>query len=379
MSKLERFFAGPELPSPCLAVDLDIVESNYRLLRESFARTAIYYAVKANPAEAVIKRLKALGSLFDVASLSEVELCLSLGVAPQHISWGNPIKKESDIGVAFARGVDMYAFDSHEELEKLAQCAPGSRVSCRLHIDEGTDSAVCPLSAKFGCSPITAEELMVRARELGLVPHGLSFHLGSQQTDVESWEQAIAVCAGVFRRLRDKGIDMELLNLGGGFAVRYSHDVPRAQAYAECVHTSMRRHFGNHMPTQCIEPGRSLVASAGWLRSEVLLIADRRDRAGGHKWVYLDSGRSSGLVETVNDRIVYPLYIPNHEDSAMEDVMLAGPTCDWSDIINDGVLRQVPTTLKSGDHVFFTHTGAYTTTCSSVGFNGFAPLESFYI
>ena len=239
-------------------------------------------------------------------------------------------------------------------------CAPGSRVSCRLHIEEGVTKAVCPSSAKFGCSPSMAEDLMVRARQLGLVPHGLSFHLGSQQTDVDSWEQAIAVCADVFRRLRDKGIDMELLNLGGGFAVRYSHDVPTAQAYAERVQKSIRRYFGNHSPAQCIEPGRSLVASAGWLRSEVLLIADRRDMTDGHKWVYLDSGRSSGLVETINDRIVYPLYIPNHEGSTMEDVMLAGPTCDWSDIINDGVLRQsAQNPEKRRPRVLHTHRGIY--------------------
>ncbi|MBC6497867.1 MAG: type III PLP-dependent enzyme [Alphaproteobacteria bacterium GM7ARS4] len=378
--KLRDFFASHAVSTPCLVIDLDIVESNYRMLCQSFAGCSIYYAVKANPAPEIIGRLRALGSCFDAASLPEIELCLRLGVCPSKISWGNTIKRESDIARAYERGIRLFAFDCEEELAKLSRVASGARVYCRVHM--GTGESACPVSAKFGCLEERAEYLLHMAHERGLEPYGVSFHLGSQQTSMEHWDDAIGCCASLFRRLESKGIGLRLLNLGGGFPVRYGCAVPSYSAYGGHVRACVAHHFGNRLPTMCIEPGRAMVATSGVIKTEVLLVALRDDIGNGAPWVYVDSGRSGGLVETVSKDIIYPLLSATEEASETSETMeaiLAGPTCDWSDILNEGIVRAVPKHLRSGDHLFFGNTGAYTSTCCSVGFNGFPPLTSYYI
>ncbi|NOT42343.1 MAG: type III PLP-dependent enzyme, partial [Alphaproteobacteria bacterium] len=160
--RIARFLETAKLPSPCLVVDVDMVEHHHAGLVRALPEANIFYAVKANPAVEVVSRLATAGSNFDTASLGEIDLCLNLGVAPERISYGNTIKKQSDIVAAYARGIRLFAFDSEAELEKLAVAAPGAKVFCRILVD--CSGAEWPLSRKFGCEPAMAAELLVRAR-----------------------------------------------------------------------------------------------------------------------------------------------------------------------------------------------------------------------
>src|SRR3954447_22811957 len=122
--KIARFLAQHKPATPCLVLDVDRVEENFRALRNALPLARIYYAVKANPAHQVLERLVRLSSHFDAASVEEVFACLEAGAQPQAISFGNTIKKASAIRRAHDAGVTMFAFDSQEELHKLAQHAP---------------------------------------------------------------------------------------------------------------------------------------------------------------------------------------------------------------------------------------------------------------
>src|SRR5262249_15638553 len=153
--RIARFLKAAEVPSPCLVVDMDLVEHNYRELAGSLPGARLFYAVKANPAPEIVARLVAIGACFDTASLGEIDLCLARGATPERISFGNTIKKQSDIAAAYARGVRLFAFDSEEELEKLAASAPGAKVYCRVLME--CEGAEWPLSRKFGCEPAMAE------------------------------------------------------------------------------------------------------------------------------------------------------------------------------------------------------------------------------
>ena len=186
----------------------------------------VYYAVKANPARPILERLVSLGSNFDAASFEEVQFCLDAGAAPEVISYGNTIKKVSAIRSAHDAGIRMFAFDCIEELEKLARHAPGARVYCRLLVENA--GADWPLSRKFGTTVENARDLMVRAGEMGLDPYGLSFHVGSQQTGTAAYEAAIGRVAMLFTDLRDAGVNIRMVNLGGGFPVQYRDEVPRS-------------------------------------------------------------------------------------------------------------------------------------------------------
>src|SRR5437588_11233024 len=236
------------------------------------------------------------GSNFDVASPAEIALCLANGATPDRLSFGNTIKKERDIAFAYERGIRLFAFDSEAELDKLARQAPGARVFCRILVScEGAD---WPLSRKFGCSPEMAVGLLDKARHIGLDPYGVSFPVGSQQTDLGQWDRPIGTVAQMSTLLAETDINLRMVNIGGGFPAQYRGEIASVAHYARAVGDALTRHFGNHLPEIIIEPGRSLVGDAGLIQSEVILIADKGD-GGAKRWVYLDIGKFNGLAETM--------------------------------------------------------------------------------
>ncbi len=373
--KIARFIAERNLPSPCLVVDLDVIAHNFKRLKKALPLAEIYYAVKANPAPEVLRLLDSLGSKFDTASIYEIEDALSLGISASKLSFGNTIKKEGDIARAYANGVRLFAFDSQAELDKLARVAPGARVFCRIYMTgEGAD---WPLSRKFGCSVEMARDLLVAARDMGLDPHGVSFHVGSQQRDLTQWDIAIGKTKMLFTALSEAGIHLKMINLGGGFPARYRTRVPGADQYGHAIMAAMTKHFGNALPQMIIEPGRGVAGDAGVIQAEVVLISSKGEE-DGRRWVYLDIGKFGGLPETIGEAIQYRIKTP-HDGGAVGPVVLAGPTCDEVDMLYEKAGYKLPLDLKVGDKIQILSTGAYTTTYSSVGFNGFPPLKTYVI
>ncbi|HEX5327511.1 MAG TPA: type III PLP-dependent enzyme [Acetobacteraceae bacterium] len=372
--KIAGFLAARQPSTPCLVVDLDRVETNYRALQRILPLARIYYAVKANPAAPVLRRLVTLGSAFDAAGIEEIDGCLAAGAAPATISFGNTIKKVSAIRRAHAAGVSLFAFDSAEELEKLARYAPGARVYCRVRVEN--DGADWPLSRKFGTSVEHARELMLQAGTMGLDPYGLSFHVGSQQTTTAAYDVAISRVAMLFTDLTEAGVNLRMMNLGGGFPVRYRDDVPEIDRFGNAIMAAMTQHFGNALPEMVIEPGRCIVGDAGVVSAEVVLVSRRGTDAV--RWVYLDIGRFGGLAETEGESIRYQITTP-HDDGPMGPVAIAGPTCDGADIMYERANYRLPLELACGDRVALLAAGAYVSTYASQGFNGFAPLAEHYI
>lgn len=373
--KIARFLTQHQPATPCLVLDVDRVEDNFRTLRDALPLARIYYAVKANPAPQVLERLAGLSSYFDAASFEEVSFCIDAGATPDKISFGNTIKKVSAIRRAHEAGVTMFAFDSREELDKIAQHAPGARVYCRILVEN--EGAEWPLSRKFGTTIEDARELMIEAGEKGLDPFGLSFHVGSQQTTTHAYEIAIGKVAMLFTSLTDAGINLRMMNLGGGFPTRYRDDVPEIDQFGSAIMTAMTNHFGNNLPEMVIEPGRFIVGDAGLVSAEVVLVS-RRDKNDPVRWVYLDIGRFGGLAETEGESIKYQITTP-HDGTAKGPVAIAGPTCDGADIMYEKSNYRLPLALTCGDRVELLSAGAYVTTYASTRFNGFAPLAEYYL
>jgi ornithine decarboxylase len=307
-----------------LIVDLDVIAERFRTMRRLLPHAAIHYSVKANPERKVLELLWALGANFDAASVAEIGNCLSVGAAPRQISYGDTIKKARDIAYAYQVGVRMFSFDSFSELKKLADFAPGSRVCCRLLVN--SRGAEWPLSRKFGCDPEMACDLLRQSWRLGLVPRGVIFHVGSQQSDPHQWVAPIRVAAEIFLKLTREGIDLRLLNLGGGFPAGYRSAVPDHSVYALAIAKALRRYFGGAEPMVMLEPGRSLVADAGVIQSEVVLIS-QKSYSDLCRWVFLDIGKFGGLIETLSESIKYSMRTP-HDGKPVGRVILAGPTCD---------------------------------------------------
>jgi ornithine decarboxylase len=373
--RIKEFLARNPEDGPRLVVDLEVIRENYAHFARALPDTRVFYAVKANPAPEILDLLARLGSCFDAASVVEIEQALAAGATPDRISFGNTIKKERDIARAHALGVGLFAVDCLEEVEKIGRAAPGARVFCRILCDGS--GAEWPLSRKFGCAPEMAIEVLEHAHRLGLVAHGLSFHVGSQQRNPRMWDGALKASAGVFKELAERGIQLQMINLGGGFPTRYLKNVLPVRAYGQTIFRALRRHFGNRIPETIIEPGRGMVGNAGVIEAEVVLIS-RKSAEDRQRWVYLDIGKFNGLAETMDEMIRYPIRTP-FDDDATEPCVIAGPTCDSVDVLYEKEPYWLPVSLEIGSKLLIEGTGAYTTTYSAVGFNGFPPLKSYVI
>ena len=365
--------------TPFLVVDLSRIKSKYEEMVQLFPTAKIHYAMKASPAVEVINLLASLGSNFDCASIYELDRVLDCGVTPDRISYGNTIKKAEHVKYAFEKGITLYATDSIADLQNIAKFAPGSKIFVRILV-QGSETAEWPLSRKFGCHPDIALDLLVEAKKLGLIPYGVSFHVGSQQIDVAAWDDAIAKVKYLFDWMKnEEDIKLQMVNLGGGFPTNYISEVNPIQVYAQEITRYLSEDFEDEMPEIILEPGRSLVGGSGVLVSEVVLIS-RKSHTDLTRWVYTDVGLFQGLIETLGEAIKYPVYTPKMETSTQEGtVVLAGPTCDSTDIMYEEAGYQLPEELEIGDKIYWLTTGAYTNSYSSVEFNGFPPLEVVYI
>jgi ornithine decarboxylase len=369
--KLEAFLAQDH-DTPYLVVDLDIVVDRYRQLADAIPSARIYYAVKANPAAPVLRRLVELDSAFDVASPAEIDACLAAGAHPRDISYGNTLKKARHVAAAHAIGVTRFTVDSSAELDKILEHAPGADVCVRLFHDG--EQADWPLSRKFGCDERDALAMMLRGAEAGHAV-GISFHVGSQQRSPSAWDEALAVVHRLSRRVADRGVRLAFLNLGGGFPAQYLDDLAPMRAYGAGIRAALRR-FGTDRPELMVEPGRYLLGDAGVMRTEVVLVSHRS--LDERRWVYLDCGRFNGLAETLDEAIRYRLRTTRDGDEC-GPVVLAGPTCDSADILYDKSTYQLPLSLRDGDHVDILSAGAYTTAYAAPGFNGFPAPSEHYI
>jgi ornithine decarboxylase len=369
LSTLEAYALTQRFDRPTLVIDPAIVAQNYAELKAGLGRADIHYAVKANPAREIIAMLVSLGAHFDAASRGEIELCLSLGARPETISFGNTVKKVSDIAFAYGAGVRLFAADAPEELHKIAEHAPGAQVYIRLIVTES--EADWPLSRKFGCDGAMALDLMGQARALGLDPVGISFHVGSQTRRSGMWATALDEMAGVWTAAQAAGHGLSLVNIGGGFPAFYGEAIEAADDYAASVIGMVEARFPGATRIMA-EPGRGLVGNAGVIACEVVLVS-RKSENDLHRWVYLDIGKFSGLAETIDEAIRYQFITPRDGD-ATGPCILAGPSCDSADVLYEKRPMMLPLSLKAGDKVLIRNAGAYTSSYSSVGFNGFPPL-----
>jgi ornithine decarboxylase len=370
LSRAEGYIADREFDRPTLVIDTARVVHNYAELSAGLGDARIHYAVKANPERAVIEALVACGSGFDAASRGEIELCLSQGASADRISFGNTVKSVRDIAFAHSVGVDLFAVDCAEEIAKVAAHAPGARVYVRVIVTKS--EADWPLSRKFGAEAEAVPALMAIAQAAGLRPVGISFHVGSQTRRASMWAATLDEMAGTWRACLAAGFALDLLNIGGGFPAYYGDPVEAPRAYAAQVARMVRERFGD-VGTVMAEPGRGLVADAGAIAAEVLL-ATRKSEADLHRWVYLDIGKFSGLAETIDEAIRYQ-FATHRDGGAMGPCILAGPSCDSADILYEQRPVMLPAALAAGDRIVIRNCGAYTSSYSSVGFNGFPPLD----
>ena len=355
--------------TPYLALDVGRAVRQYSIIADAFGAGRVHYAVKANPHPHLLGALVRAGGRFDVASPAELDVCLQAGADVSQVVYSHPMKRRADIAYAHRHSVDLFVADGSPEIDKLAEAAPGAAILVRLATSgAGSD---WPLSGKFGCAAAEVVPLLKHGSVRGLRPAGVTFHVGSQQCDPGAWDAPIEATADIFDELRDAGLRPWLLDLGGGLPAGHEGSHPGLDAYRDAIFSALDNHFGSRHPRLIIEPGRAVVGDAGQLVTRVIGVSWR----GGRRWIYLDAGVYTGLVETLGEAIRYRLRTTRDGDG-LGPAVLAGPTCDSVDVLYERTPVLLPLTLAEGDLITFASAGAYTATYSTVGFNGFAPLPT---
>lgn len=359
-----------EYATPYVVTDLKVVEDKVTRFRKLLPQVGIYYAIKANNDVKIIKRLRKYVEGYDIASLGEAQQLTSLGIAADRLMYSNPVKVPSHIAAAYALGVRNFAFDSLMEIEKLATYAPGSNVYLRLKVSDY--GSKFPLSRKFGTNALHAVDYCSVAQDAGLHVKGVTFHVGSQSENPQVWERAIKVAGEVIKQLQEKGIEVEFLNLGGGFPADYGDPIPGLGQVAQVIKQSLKAHVPEGIRV-IAEPGRYLAANTSVLTASVIGCENR----DGVDWLYLDIGAFQGLIEPLEmPNLRYPIKTNKNPRCLKKVFVVSGPTCDAYDTLGSDYL--LPADLKVGDKLTIEAVGAYSFVYAS-NFNGFAKPEVYYV
>lgn len=363
--RMDTVLHDSETATPSLVLDFEKIAHTYQRFVDSFPGGEIFYAVKANANPLIQQLVVNRGGGLEIASLAELNLALNAGAAGDRIICSNPIKSPIFLREMQAAGVYAMVVDSTWEVDKVAEHAPGSRVYVRMAVDN--TGSVLPLAGKFGVDAAMALDLCDQARDLGLEPIGLSFHVGSQCLNPQNWVNAIRACGEVWREAEARGHHFTFLDIGGGFPAGHHHtpSIPTIEAIGEATMQAV----AEFIPVTCdlmlvLEPGRGLVGEAGVLITSVMGKALRN----GSQWLYLDAGVFNGLMETYEGfpPVVRPLREHNDERPMMR-YTLAGPSCDSCDVIAREI--ELPE-IHIGERLMFIDAGAYTTEYAAA-FNGF--------
>ena len=241
-----------------------------------------------------------------------------------------------------------------------------------IEASDVTDDGRVYFTSAIGNGPT----LLQQAENLGLQPYGLTFHVGSQCVATSAWVQAIASTARLMRQLRSDGIEIQMLNIGGGFPAQYDDPVPSIGQIGTVINRALDELLPFEPALIAAEPGRHMVAETAVMATTVL---GREERAG-EEWLYVDVGAYNGLMETQQTvgQWRFPLWSSraDHGVASQTHYTVTGPTCDSADTMFYGAA--LPVTMAEGDRLFVASAGAYTLSYAS-HFNGFPPPETVFL
>ncbi len=364
-NKVLNYIAASDEAPPYLLVDKDVVRKKVTTIGKNIRNSRVLYAVKANPDIQILQFLNSLGLGFEIASEGELQILASIGVGPERIITSNPIKTLKFLHQAVAYGINYFAYDSIAEVDKLAKYAPGCNVYVRLSVpNEGSE---WPLSKKFGVEVDEAGELLLYAKEKGLNPAGITFHVGSQCNNVYNWNTAVEKAKELWEISEQNGIRLTMLDIGGGYPIHYTKNVVDVETIEKKIDKAIAKRFPKEVEI-FIEPGRAVVGDAGVFVSTVI----GKARRGDERWLYIDVGVFNGLMESIGG-IKYEYVVGSRNEP--EKWTIAGPSCDSFDVIDRDVELPEP---EVGNRILILSSGAYTISYASE-FNGFSIPKTILI
>ena len=334
--------------TPLLLVDGQQIKRQYAAIIAALPYVRMHYAIKALPEASVINALHQLGCGFDVATSGEIKLLESCGVTADHCIHTHPIKKTSEIQKALDFGCRVFVVDNVVELEKFLPYR--DQVELMVRINFRNQDAVVDLSRKFGCQLERLPMLMERAESLGITINGLSFHVGSQVPSPSAHVSAIETSIEIMHSIAD--IEWKRLDIGGGFPIGYTGPVLQIEDFCRPIAAALKA-VPPHIEVLA-EPGRFI---AGPSMLGLFSIVGKAHR-GARTWYYLDDGVYGTFSGQIYDHAKYPVMPLQvvEVDACLQPSVLAGPTCDSIDVIDEDI--ELPE-LETGDVMVATQMGAY--------------------
>jgi ornithine decarboxylase len=358
LSEAAVHYLAQKYGTPLLVLSTEQVRQNYQFLTEHLPGVNVYYAVKANPDERLIDELAQLGCFFDVASDGEMLALAAKGIAGDRMVYANPIKTANGFQVANQVGVHKFTYDSESEIYKMAKAVPGGSVLLRVRVDN--PKAHVDLNKKFGCSVEDALRLLFLAREQGLDVAGLCFHVGSQSKSAAPYLEAIAGCRMLFDQAAQAGLNLRVLDIGGGFPIPEIDDDFDSEAMLCEISTALKEYF----PTTEIwcEPGRFICGTTVNMITRVIGTQQRNSQ----QWYFLDEGLYGTFSGVIFDH--WDFELETFKAGKKIPATFAGPSCDSLDIM---FRDKMTPPLEVDDLILVPICGAYTSASATV-FNGFA-------
>jgi ornithine decarboxylase len=356
LSEQEINDLAKQYSTPFVVLSLNQVIYNYNFLLNYLPSVKIHYAVKSNPNKDIIRTLADLGSNFDVASDGEMIMLTEMGIEPSRMIYANPFKTPIGLETAKRLGVTKFTFDSESEIYKMAKIVPNAIVLLRVRLDK-TD-AKTDLNKKFGADPKDAIRLLTIAKEQGLDVGGLCFHVGSNSASINSYINAVTLCRRIFYEAKEKGIELRILDIGGGFT-------PLGDV--ESLLSNLFILLQGYFPDIEIwsEPGRFICNTTMNLVTSVIGITERNN----NQWYFLDEGLY-GVFTAIPFDHWKPEFI-TFKNSPKTKATFAGPSCDSLDIL---MTNKYVEELEVGDLILVPDCGAYTTATATT-FNGFSKAQ----
>ncbi len=360
--------------TPCFVFSQKKIIDNYERFKKCFPRAIIRYAMKANSEPEILKLMHEAGAGFECASVFEMHMLQKIGVPGDKVIYGNAVKAAQHIKEAYEYGVRVFAFDSLHELEKIASVAPDAKVYARMLVNDA--GSVFKFSEKFGTDVNNIAPLLMRAKELGLTPYGVSFHVGSQASNINAWATAIEDLKDTLIELKKNDIEIEVLNIGGGFPCNTYASSEETFTLEDIAEVTLEKYEQlPYQPTILIESGRGMIADTGVVIGTVIARIERKE----HTWLFLDVGPYSALFESMayQGSTRYRMTSMRKSfDSGEASFAVCGPTSDSQDVITREAL--LPADMDIGDKVIFHDTGAYNTTAYTP-FNAFPKPHVYFV
>jgi ornithine decarboxylase len=353
----------PTMATPFLLLNTDMIRDNLRRLRGALPGVEVYYAVKANNHPDIIRTLCEDRCRFDISSAKELQMIVAAGGRAEETIHTNPIKSGPEFDAAVAGGTPIFVADNIAELDKFVRFGGRAGVMLRFKTTQG--GSVVNLSYKFGADVADIPAMLDRVLELGIPFRGFCFHVGSQCTTSEKYINAIATAKSLIELAAGKGMTTEILDIGGGFPIEYTEDVPSIESIGATIMEALQKQIDPAVRIIC-EPGRFISGEAVTLFASVIGKAVR----DGVKWYYLDDGLYGSFSGRLYDQCRYRIL--TNRNTKWEKAVLAGPTCDSFDVIyNDCILPP----LDLGDVLMFPGMGAYCAV-SATEFNGLGQVRT---